>query len=553
MKRFITLLKIVIVLAASSLASAQQTDEPERANPFIGFDQAAQLTSTMGLVEIRSVIAARLKRASHDAQSYLLLAELMKRTGDSRAEDYYQKAIDENSSEPAYELFYSDYLRNFRGPGRPLFDRAEKHYLRAQTKLRQLPKQQQWDHITAARVERGLVALYQEDGVPVVTLHSEENTARPLLFFSSSNRFARLLGDFDNVDDIRGFTSEALLAASRLSRDLPDDVLQRIVRVKDQFDTVNRFRVRYKRFPVIDLSYRHRGIERSQITNFFEPTKFNRTQVNEFGFSVEKTFAVNVFDLSLRGGYKKANRQGGVEFLPRRTEKINQYEARAAVSRFVGPDKTILEAVHVFQDIDQDVPNPIRRDRRIIAAKFTYELLRFSLKTAYLRRFETRGVHFFAGILNDKERFGTARLVKNDYFIGSSLKGLGNFEITLQPTIFTSRVDGVIDQRRNSQYRTDFIFLWRIRDEEKEPGLPERVRWLNPAFIHVVIPFKHDLAIQGLNGFENYRLGIALDTKFFRTGSQRTTFLASASYNYQRYYKLNKNLNLLSLSISMGF
>ena len=125
--------------------------------------------------------------------------------------------------------------------------------------------------------------------------------------------------------------------------------------------------------------------------------------------------------------------------------------------------------------------------------------------------------------------------------------------MTIQPTIFTSRVDGALNQLRSSQYRTNLTFIWRIKDEENEPGLPERLHWVNPAFIHLVIPFKHDIAIQGLDKFENYDLGLAVNTKLFHTGSQRTTFLASAGYHYQRFYKLNKNLNLLSFNFSIGF
>jgi hypothetical protein len=553
MNRLTILLTLAIEVGVFSLASAQQPGEIARSNPFVEFDQAADLTARTGLHGIRLAIDALLKRPTHGAGSYLLIAELMKRAGDMRAESYYQKAIDANRAEPAYDLFYSDYLRNVIGPGKPIFDRAEKHYLQAQIKLKRLRNLQHWDHETASRVERGLIALHQEDGIPVVSLHPKDRTTRPVLFFSSSNRFAHLPGDFDNVDDTRGFSSEAMLASSRLNTELTQDVLREIVRVKDQFETVNRFRFRYKRLPVANFSYRYRGIDHSQITNFFEPNKFNRMQLDEFGITVEKTLALNAVDLSLQGSYKRVRREGGIEFLPNDKEDVNQFEARAAVSRFVGPDKAIFEAVDVYQDVNQRVATPLRRDRRITAAKFTYQLLRFSLDSVYRNRFGTRGLHMFAGALNDEERFGVAQVVKNDYFAGASLKGLSNYEITVQPTVFTSRVAGVSNRLQNSQYRTDVIFLWRIKDEEKQPGLPERVRWLNPAFIHLTVPFKHDIAIQGLDNFENYRLGIGLDMKFFRIGSHRSTFLASARYSYQRYYKLDRNINLLSFGFSMGF
>jgi len=552
MKSFISLLiKLSVALALSSVAFAQ--GDASETNPFKQFDEASALTSRKGLDGIRSEINERVNRPVADAGEYLLIAELMKRAGDLRADEYYQKAIYEDDSEPAYELFYADYLRNFRGPGRPLFPDAEKHYLRAQQKLRHLHKERPWDPVTDQRIERGLVALHQEDGLPLINLQ-EDDTSRPLLFFSSSNRLAQLTGDFDNVDHTRAFTSEALLASSRLHQTLSDDVLRGIIRVKPQGETLNRFRFRYHNVPVVDVLYKYRNIESGQITNFFEPGKFNSVRLNEFGVSVEKPLAVSpYFDLLLRGSYKRAKREGLIEFLPDAKEDINQYEGGAALSWFFGPDKSIFETVYVFQNIDQAVATPIRRSRRIVGAKFTYQLLRFSLDSAYRKRFETRGIHFFAGVLDDRERFGAAQLVKNDYFVGSSFRGRGNYEVTVQPTIFTSRVDGVLNQLRNSQYRTTVNFLWRIKDEEKEPGLPEKLRWINPAFIHLVFPFKHDVAIRGLDKFANYDIGIALDTKLFRTGSQRTTFLTSVGYHYQRYYKLNKNLNLLSFNVSMGF
>ena len=542
------ILSITMVMSAAVFA---QTGE--LSNPFKQLDDASALTSIRGLAGIRRDIKEQLQRPHASAGEHLLIAELLKRVGDSRADEYYQKAIAADDTDPAYELFYADYLRNFRGPGRPLFPEAEKHYLRAQKKLKHSNKQRSWDPITEQRVERGLVALYQEDGLPIINLH-QEDMVRPLLFFSSINRFARLTADFDNVDDVRAFTSEALLVSSRLNQSLSDDVLRRIIRVKQQGETLNRFRLRYNALPLLEVSYKYRKVDRGQITNFFETNKFNPVHLNEFGISVEKPFAVSGnLDLLLGASYRRAKREGLIEFLPRNKEDINHYEGRAALSRFFGPDKSIIETVYLFQDIDQAVATPIQRSRRIVSAKFTYELLRFSLDSAYRKRFETRGIHFFAGVLDDRERFGTARLVRNDYFAGSSLKGPGSYEITVQPTIFTSKVDGTSNQLRNSQYRTNFNFVWRIKDEEKEPGLPEKLPWLNPAFIHLAVPFKHDVTIRGLNKLDNYNIGVALNAKFFRTGTERTTFLMSAGYQHQRYYKLNRNLNLVSFNVSMGF
>ena len=64
-----------------------------------------------------------------------ILAELMKRTGDSRAERFYQKSINLNPDEPAFELFYADYLLFVRGVRDGLVVGASKHYSRAREKI----------------------------------------------------------------------------------------------------------------------------------------------------------------------------------------------------------------------------------------------------------------------------------------------------------------------------------------------------------------------------------------------------------------------------------
>ena len=125
--------------------------------------------------------------------------------------------------------------------------------------------------------------------------------------------------------------------------------------------------------------------------------------------------------------------------------------------------------------------------------------------------------------------------------------------MTIRPTVFTSRVEGEINRGSNSQYRTNLNLLWRIKDEEEEPGLPDKLLPLNPAFIHLVFPFRHDVALQGPKDFENYKAGVELHAKFFRTGSRRATLLTSVGYNFQRFHRLDKNLNVLNWRVGLGF
>jgi hypothetical protein len=566
MKKLVTITLLFYISAAPVAFAQGAKNTPPPFPPMCINDTRLTGQSLKALrKEIRDLTgAATGTPESQDAYSNCVIAELMKRVGDSRAESHYQKAIDAEDAEPEYELLYADYLRNFRGPQRPLFPQAERHYLEALRKLRQLQAGKRWNHgydELRARVERGLVALYQEDGLPL--LYKSDQTGgkpaveRPFMFFSSFERAARSSGDFERVDDVRSFTSEALFASSRqrLNRPLSRDELTRLLRPKQQFETFNRVRFRYKEWPVLDIFQRDRHIEDAQITNFFRPGEFNDFRLREFGVAVEKPFAVSpYFDLYLRGLYKRSERRGLIEFLPGNKEHVNHYEANAAVSRFVGPDKATLEATYVYQDINPGIPNPPQRDRQIIAGTFTYQLFRplSFLDQVYRERFRPRGIHLFSGVVFDKESFGAVDIKKQDFFVGASVRGLGRVDLTLQPTLFKARVTGDASQS-HSQYRTNFNLLYRILDEESEPGLPEKkmgVRW---AFVHLVAPFKHDVALNGLKDFENFDAGLQLDTKFFVAGHRRTTFLASFRYNYQRFYRLDKNLNLFAFDLGMGF
>jgi hypothetical protein len=285
--------------------------------------------------------------------------------------------------------------------------------------------------------------------------------------------------------------------------------------------------------------------------------------------AVEKPFNLApYFDVYLRGAYRRIERKGVIEFLPTRNEGINQFEGKAALSRFFGPDKTDLEFTYAFQDINPDIPNPSTRNRRILGLTAGYQILRHLpfLKDPYEQRFATRGLHLFGGIAQDKERFGSVEVNRRDYFVGSSVNGLGPFDITFQPAFFKSRVSTDKSQT-SSQFRSDLIVLLRVVDEERVPGIPgKKFLGLYPAFVNLIFPFKKDVAMDGLKAFENYKLGVGLNLKFFRRGLGSseapldltrhftgTTFLVSLRYDHQHFHRLDKSANLFSLSVSMGF
>ena len=536
-------------------AFAQSADNKARIDPY----SCLGVAKNKSLAEIRGEVETLKSFQNKTALTYCAIAELLKRLGDYDAEDYYRKAIKADPSEAAYELMLADYLLNYRGAMSPLFPEAEKHYFEARRKLDQIEGGAGQKARTIGRLERGLVALYQKDGVPLAHRDST-SLGRPFLFFASINKYADSLEDFDRVDEVRGLTSEALFASSRfrLNRELTEDELRSIIRTKSQYETLNRLRFRYKGMPVIDVFYKYRAIDNAQITNFFEPGGFNDVRLNEYGFAVEKPFNVaSSFDLFLRGAIKRLDRKGIVEFLPDAHEGINQYEGNLAFSKYAGPDKVNLEYTIVYQDINEDRPNPLTRNRNIQGGKFTYQVFRpvGFLQRAYENRFENRGVDLFAGFLHDREAFGSVDVTHKDFYFGTSIKGIGSkgrVDVTVQPAVLSSKVEGDPAQR-NSQYRTNASLLCRIIDEETRQEVDTSGGLFHLAFLHLVFPFKHDVAIDGPDDFENFRIGGELSSKFFSTGRHRTSFLLSFRGDYQRFVNLDKSRKLFSFTLSMGF
>jgi hypothetical protein len=574
-------------------------------NPYVCHDYAQLQLKTLSYRRLSQAIRSLADQKREDTLYYLQLAELMKGAGNPRADLYYRKAIDSDPDEPALRLFYADYLRNYRGPQRPLFPKAENEYLEALTVLRRRDAKQMrdWDDETARRVERGLIALYQEEGIPIRADNNVfdwiRHPRRPLLFFSTINDWAEATGDFDNVDDVRAFTSEAILAAQRrVETGLPSltkSELKSIARVRPQYDTLQRLRFRYKSLPAFEVGYRRREIERGAITLFLFPGQTNDVRIgSEYGAALEKPFSLpSGVDLFVRGRYARIDRTGLIEGLPNAHEFINQYEAVFAGSRFIGPDKAIFQASYVFQDINPSLASIAiaKRDRHIVSGKITYELLRkLSTKRGDIsdqpvarrgsgeNRFELRGWEFFGGVTLDDERFGSVILHRNDYFGGSEIKGLfsGRLDLGYQATVFTSEVSGntlppnllktrigqVIPEldidtqdlikRRNIQLRHNATVLFRVKDEETEPSIPSRVAWLHPASIRLVIPFKYDKALDRVKPFENFRIGCELDIKLYTAPFRGTTYRLSAGYSRQVFFNIGKSVNLMKARFSVG-
>lgn len=566
----------LLIIVPTAVLHAQPAPLDRTLIAFGVVEDASRLRATLGLAELREYVSERLAGAErHGAADHFLTAELLKQLGDHRAVDFYERAIAADDSEPAYELFYASYLRQFRGPRRPLFAEAERHYLAALRKLRtreaSLRDQVKPKDLAKSvetirdRIDRGLVALYQEDGIPIYW----RGEGAPALFLSSTDRWARSPSDLDEVHDTRDLTAEALFSASAVRRNiaLTDDDLRALVRLKEPREATARLRFRHETWPVVDVFYRGRNIKAAQVTNFFNPRAFNDVDVRAFGAAVEKTFGLARSDWYVRAALSRLDRAGLVEMRPETREEVSQVELQASTARFIGPDKLNVDARLTVQGIQPQVVNPPERNRRIGGATIEYQILRPLpfLRDPYGNLFETRGISLFGGYADDRERFGSAGVTRRDYFIGTSIRGLGRFDVTLQPGYMDSQVSGDRSQD-NAQFRTEATVLVRLLDEEREPGIPKRrVLGLSPAFIHLVFPFKRDVSLTGLEALENGRFGAALHAKLFRrslspelpSGNdprvRPATVLFSVRYERQRFPRLDEDLSLIAVSVSVGY
>lgn len=390
---------------------------------------------------------------------------------------------------------------------------------------------------------------------------AEDLNRYPTISFTTINRYAQSTSDFDEVDDIRTFTSEALFSQSqlRLNRRLTKEELSKIIRKKNQFETFNNLRLRPTSFLAVDLSYKYRNIDDAQITNFFEPNQFNSVNLNEYGTALQVSSDINKkYGFLLRGAYKRIKREGVIEFFPNNTEDINQYEINALVSRDFGKESAALYGTYVYQDIQLNIHDPYDRKRNIFAVLFSYgdqiiskeseKEIRplYSIENTFERRFDRRGLKFFAGMVSDTDTFGGVDVKRYDYFIGTSIcawMGSGNcplspFDISIGSDIFTSKVENDSTQD-NAHYRTNVTIYYQVS-----------------RYISLLVPFRYDITIDGPDDFENYKGGIEiryLKNSFEGQVGPLKKIHASIGYDHQKFFNLDKKLDRFSLNLSFCF
>ncbi|HEY8091761.1 MAG TPA: hypothetical protein VIF09_28045, partial [Polyangiaceae bacterium] len=269
-----------------------------------------------------------------------------------------------------------------------------------------------------------------------------------------------------------------------------------------------------------------------------------------------------LFDATVEASYRRVDRLGIVEFFPHEWEHIGLTELKPSVSRFLGPDVLTLGVNYVYMDISSVVGGEIdqrKRARAIRAAYFDYAIYRPLLLPSTsdalrLHRQATRGWHLFGGVAYDDEVFGTRLVQKRDFYGGTSLLGIGRWDLTVQGTVYqggvTDQIGYVLTSLSHAQWRTTLVPLFRILDGDAMPGMPKGDA---PVFLNLVFPLRQDVATQGPHDFDNARAGVELWTRIVAPHLRGTSFLVSGGYAFQYFYNLDKPLQTAHLDAGMGW
>lgn len=545
----------------------------QRINPYAAEGISRDLGRTHSLKALEAEADARAKTAS-TAFDYATVAELYKRLGNRLARTYYERAIAADTREPAWELFYAEYLRLSRGAGQqPLFAAAERHLFAAFRKLEALQhdraSEEEWDLETLDRARRARAALYERDGFQLVSAGREEEgasvpTRLPKMFVSPMVRLARSVADLDQSSDVRLLTSAGLFS-EHLGHRFTLDEERELAHAVIPREAVGRLRLRSGAAPVVDVTWRGRETPQLQVTDFHHPTQFNDFTLFGVGVAVEQPFTVGgTVDALLKGSFDRVTRQGLIETRPLANDHVNQITVGGALSAYAGPDRINVSYLHVDQRIDPEPADLPGRDRRFDGVTATYQIFRAlplpgrDFNTGTGRRFETRGIDLSAGVLRDRERFPAGAgsdvfIERLDRFVGIAAKGLGRVDLTVQPTWYSNRVTNNPTQA-NQQLRLAGNVLVRLLDEERTAGMPaERLLGMPIGSLHLVVPFHWDRPLEGPATFTSRRIGFELWTKLIAASGSGVAVLASGGFGYQRFSALAKDERLVHLQFGVGF
>ncbi|MGL1903014.1 MAG: hypothetical protein OCC49_12820 [Fibrobacterales bacterium] len=658
---------IIILTIGSSIAWS---------NSFSCYGEAEGILMSADLNDAEVFVDAQLANESTlIGQQHCVVAELMKRLGDSRAEDHYKKAIALDPQEPGWELWYANYLTQVRGSMVPLREQGKLHYLRAIEKLKlkydgRLDSLSEVDTNLYSWIQRGYSKMYQEDGLPITpwswparyeTLDASDYYL-PELFLTYTGRYTRGLSEFDRPDFARSRASEAIWVRDAEWRDLLfDDDVKRIAthdNGSDIYNTMVRLRLRH---PLLTFEAYAKKMDiddgmvaSSMLFNSDNPnhavngwSDFATIQVLNVGASAQRSFNLYpLIDVHWEVGVSSQLNSGFMEWYPDQQGAANQIDSKMKLSRFIGPDKLMLDLFYMNMNI-QDYTYPTRvlydgntagrtlikpsitleRDRYMAAIKLDYAIYRpirlpFMSKAHY-----TRGWHFYGGMMFDSEKWwgvdpkthgalsmvdrtmraldslsndsttltirqmeemqhmktridtaesvirdslqlsytssidsSRAKVQNTDLFIGTHIKGIGNFDLQLQYSYFYTKPyahDPYLGIKKESLHYAQFFshILYRIIDEDVVPGMPD-YSFISPIFLQLSLPFSYDYAIVGPKGYEKtfdtVKAQVEMQAKFL-INPLGAYFIVTGGGGYQYYHTLKTGFTLFSGSVNMGW
>ncbi|MEP7050255.1 MAG: hypothetical protein ABJB12_07885 [Pseudomonadota bacterium] len=562
------------VLGFASSAHAGPAPGPEL-NPFSCIGDAEAASEDRSIAQIRSELDKKLDPPfvvsdplSIRAEKLCVIAQLKARVGDTDAIDYFEQAIFLNPDEPGYDLFAGNYYGGARGAKGPVLESAEKYLYRALEKLEKLRQRGRFrgfHSVVHERVQRALLTLYQQDGVPLLPWkafpQASSGYLAPGLSLSTQVAISRDTRDGLGGSDTQAFTAEAGLFKVRRGLEPSARNLYDIVRQPLRLITNTELRLRHTYLGAIDLSYGTVHAERAALTTFGEPSMKNDIDVKQVGVAYERVIPLYpLFDLKLALGVKQVERRGVVEYLPNCSQTFPVYEARPSVSRFISSDKLTVSGVLTLMNIpdvqcegQQKVSSYLNvRGRTITGLNLEYAiyspLLLPALGLGSLRpyRTSTRGLYLSAGYVNDNEVFGDRRVVNETFFAGARLEGPGSYDIAFQETYYAAS-GTVIDNGGLEQHdpnisgtilRSALTITRRLTNPDETPGVPSSWGPFGNGSLNWVFPLSFDKVLSGYDQLENVRAGTALWWKVFGTGLGGSTLLVTAGYDYGYFYHL---------------
>lgn len=529
-----------------------------------------------------------------------VIGRVKSRVGDADAIDYLARAIELDPEEPGLELWAGDYYMSVRGAGRPIYQLAEQHLYRALEKLEALKEKKRfraWHATVESWVQKRLLMLYQEDGLPITPWwkgypYGPAGLNPPSVSISSQFAISKDTHDFFRNNEMRIFTAEAAFANSGLraggtSAPLTDLERWKLVRAPLRYQIDNRVRIRQSNVGAVDLLHTYHKSEEAQITSFYLPDKLNDVEVQEVGVGYQRELPLYpLFDARLRGTVKRIERTGVIEFLPENKEQFMAYELKPSFSRFISSDKLSLNLTYVFMDIPTlplSAPGEGKRGFWIRGAELQYAIYSPLVLPAFdygsLRgyRTPTRGWYWWAGFVQYDQVYGLHTVTQKDLYLGTRLEGPGVWDLTLQGTLFTSdtyevRADDVELASRKDPYNSDIktfrtaaIIQNRLLNPDTMPAVQSSTLGFAPDMLNLVFPLSWDVALDGpanfnptdtkdhANDYANVRGGAELWYKMYGTGLWGTAFLMTVGYDVQYFYNITKTVHMAHANIRMGW